>query len=250
MRFTYDDLSLVIFEQPTELPPKFLKLRSCLEQISKHFGLQLILGSHNWTDNLLRCPELDPVWILLFLSVLLNCLKPPGKIITSVLETQSSTCHELWFDYMCTIETVELSVTFSSILLNWLQKQGHTLCMWENTTLIDMVVARWLSASLNEVETRLSIAMETRLLIVVETRLSIVVETRLSITFETRLSKCEDRVRYFQMRMQAPRWMRVSLELSLRYAPRISATERPIKDLGLSTVNSLWLFIIFDRTRV
>ena len=30
-----------------------------------------------------------------FMSVLLNFLKPPGKIVTSVLETQFSTCYEL-----------------------------------------------------------------------------------------------------------------------------------------------------------
>jgi len=39
--------------------------------------------------------------------------------------------------------------------------------------------------------------------------------------------------------MRVPRRTRVWIRLSSRYAPRISATEEPIKDLGLSTVNSL-----------
>ena len=44
VRFTSDDLSLVIFRQPTEPPLKILKLRSWLRQILKHSGLQLISG--------------------------------------------------------------------------------------------------------------------------------------------------------------------------------------------------------------
>ena len=41
--------------------------------------------------SLLGCPELDPVWMVVSMNVLLNFLKPPEKIVTSVLETQSST---------------------------------------------------------------------------------------------------------------------------------------------------------------
>jgi len=111
--------SLVIFRQPTEHPPKFSILRGWLGQISKYFELQLILGSYDWTDNLSRCPEFDPIWILVFVSVLLNCLKPPGKIIISVLETQSSTYHKLWYICHCTIELIESSNAYASILLNW-----------------------------------------------------------------------------------------------------------------------------------
>jgi len=48
----------------------------------------------------------------------LNYLKPPGKIIISVLETQSSTYYELWFVCWCTIELAELSIIFVSIMLN------------------------------------------------------------------------------------------------------------------------------------
>ena len=118
VRLTSDGLSLVIFRQPIELPPKFLTLHSLLGQILKYIGLQLILSSHDWIDSLLRCPELDPVWILIFVSVLLNCVKPLGKIIVSILETQSSTCYELWFVYWCTIEPVELSITLASVQLN------------------------------------------------------------------------------------------------------------------------------------
>jgi len=32
----------------------------------------------------LKCPELDLVCILVFVNVLLNCLKPPEKIILSI----------------------------------------------------------------------------------------------------------------------------------------------------------------------
>ena len=104
MKFASDDLSLVIFRQPIEPPPKFLTLCGRLGRISKYFELHLILGSHDLTDNLSRCPELDPNWILVFVSALLNCLKSPGKIIISVLETQFITCYEHWFVCQCTID--------------------------------------------------------------------------------------------------------------------------------------------------
>jgi len=48
----------------------------------------------------------------------LNFLKPLGKIITSVLETQSSTCYEHWFVWY-TLKLVELSIALASVLLNW-----------------------------------------------------------------------------------------------------------------------------------
>jgi len=117
VRFASDDL--VIFRQPTELHPKFLIHCDLLGWISKHFRFYCqSLASHDWIGNLLRCLELDPIWIVVFVSVLLNCLKPPWKIIASVMETQSSTCHKLWFVCWCTIELVELLVTFASVLLN------------------------------------------------------------------------------------------------------------------------------------
>jgi len=68
------------------------------------------------------CPELDPVWMVNFMSVLMNFLKPSGKIITSVLETQSSTCYKHWFAW-CTVKLVELSIVIASVLFNWLPKQ-------------------------------------------------------------------------------------------------------------------------------
>ena len=49
-------------------------------------------ASHDWTGNRLRCLDLYLAWISIFMSVLLNCLKPPRKIIMSILETQSGTC--------------------------------------------------------------------------------------------------------------------------------------------------------------
>ena len=68
---------------------------------------------------------------MVFVSVLLNCLKPPGKIVTSVLEIQSSTCHELWFVCRCTIEPVELSITFTSVLLKLIEEAGTYSLYWE-----------------------------------------------------------------------------------------------------------------------
>ena len=43
-RFASDDLSLMIFAQPRESPPKFLILRGLLERISEYFGLHVDLG--------------------------------------------------------------------------------------------------------------------------------------------------------------------------------------------------------------
>jgi len=44
----------------------------------------LAASSQDWTDNLLRYLKLDLAWILVFVSVLLNSLKPPEMIIVSV----------------------------------------------------------------------------------------------------------------------------------------------------------------------
>jgi len=63
-------LSSVIFRHPIEPPPKFSKLRVWLWRISEHFRPHVDLGFRDWTNNLLKCPDL--VWILVFLSVLLN----------------------------------------------------------------------------------------------------------------------------------------------------------------------------------
>jgi len=42
------------------------------------------LDSRDWTGNLLRCPELDLVWISVSVSVLFNYLNPPEKIVMSL----------------------------------------------------------------------------------------------------------------------------------------------------------------------
>jgi len=75
--------------------------------------------------------------------------------------------------------------------------------------------------------------VEMRLLIVIETRLLLVIETRPLIAVETRLLKRGDRVKRFETRTQEPLRTHVWLRLSSRYAPRISAVGRPIKDPGL-----------------
>ena len=84
MGSAFDDLSSVIFRQSIELSLKFLKLRGWLGRVSKHFGLCWQQALQDWTGNLLRYLELDSVWILVFVNVLLNSLKPPEMIIMSV----------------------------------------------------------------------------------------------------------------------------------------------------------------------
>jgi len=50
----------------------------------EYFGLHIDLDFCDWIGNILRCPELDLVWILIFVSILLNWLKSPRKILVSV----------------------------------------------------------------------------------------------------------------------------------------------------------------------
>ena len=144
--------------------------------------------------------ELNPVWIMVFMSVLLNYLKSPEKIIISVLETQSSTYHELRFACQRTVEPVELSIALSSVLLNWLQKQRHTLYVWENATLIDVVVTlvKWRC----ELQRRNSQCWR-------EAALDWCWDMALDWCWDgalvgTRFLEREDRFRCFEARMQAP----------------------------------------------
>ena len=86
-----------------------------------------------WTNNLLKYPELDLVWILIFVSILLNCLKPQEKIIISIWNT-------VWnFSLICLVcrcivELIESSVSFASVLLNYC-KSENTLLVSERTLL-------------------------------------------------------------------------------------------------------------------
>ena len=89
------------------------------------------------------------------------------------LKTQSSTY--LSPDLLCqyTIELVELSIAFTSIPLNWLQKQGHThVLVGERATLIDKDTSVTLSSfgrgprwkcDPSVLETRLLSGLETQL---------------------------------------------------------------------------------------
>jgi len=77
LRFAFETLSSVIFRKPTELPLKFLKPRGWLERILKYFGLHIDLSFHD--NNHLKCFESDLVKILIFVSVLLNYLKPQER---------------------------------------------------------------------------------------------------------------------------------------------------------------------------
>jgi len=91
------------------------------------------IGNHS------RCSELDLVWILVFMSILLNCLKPPGKIITSVLEIHLALIMSsgLFVGVLLNQQSCRLLLR---VLLNWLQKQGHTPYMWEDSALTYSIV--------------------------------------------------------------------------------------------------------------
>jgi len=123
------------------------------------------------------------------------------------------------------------------------QVQTQTSIKWRNT------LNRFRDVALNcHRDAPLIADVEMQLLIDVETQLSIGVGDAASRRgFETR---CADRVGCSQTQTQVSRKMRVQLRLSSRYASCISATEGPIRGPGLSTVNSLWLFIIFIQTHV
>jgi len=93
-----DDLSSVIFKQPTEPPPKFSKLRGWLGWILKYFRfLLLAASSRDWTGNLLRYLELDLVWFFVIMSILLNSFEATRDDHRECLNTQSRPprCSEL-----------------------------------------------------------------------------------------------------------------------------------------------------------
>ena len=109
------------FWQHTEISPKFLKLRP--GRILKYFRLHAGLNLHDCTCNLLNCLELDPIWMLVFVSVLLNNLKSPGKITVSIQKRSlklflALICLSVYywtgwivgFFYQCTVKLCIISV--------------------------------------------------------------------------------------------------------------------------------------------
>ena len=85
-----------------KIPLKFSKLHGWLWRISKYFGSHVALDLRDCTVDLLKCPELDPVYILVFVSVLLNCFdkftnfaqitKLSHHIKTHTSDSKTSTC--------------------------------------------------------------------------------------------------------------------------------------------------------------
>ena len=98
----------------------------------------LAASSQNWTGNLLSYLELDLVWILVFMSILLNSLKPPEMIVVSVWIRSSDLLDAMsWLLVYCW--TGWTSHLFSSVYCwNWLQKKRL------NTGIVDAkVVLPW-----------------------------------------------------------------------------------------------------------
>jgi len=111
--------------------------------------------------------------------------------------------------------------------------RGHTLCMWENAALIDANIM--LIKCRHELQWSWDMTINCRRY------------AALNYYWDTPFNlKHENRVGWIQMWMRVPHWTGVWLRLSSRYAPRL-ATKRPIKNPCLSTVNSLWMFIISFR---
>ena len=127
-------LSLVIFRQPTKSPSKFLKPRDLVGRISKYFGFHLDLGLRDWTDNLLKYSEFDPVWILVFVSVLLNLLKPREDHCKH-LDTQFRTYLSSDLSCRCTIESIEFSYLFQCTV-EMIAEEGTYSCIGKITRLL------------------------------------------------------------------------------------------------------------------
>ena len=79
-----NDLSSVIFRQSTEPRPVFETPWLTGTGFETLWTFLLAASSQNWTSNLLRYLKLDLVWILIFVSVLLNSLKPPEMLVVSI----------------------------------------------------------------------------------------------------------------------------------------------------------------------
>ena len=180
----------------------------------------------------MRCPDLDLVWISIFMIILLNCLKPPGKIVVSILIHSLELIWALiyllvycWTGRVvdcicqCTIELITKAETYSFVG----KGRRDSPSLDEDVTFI----GHW-DATL--------IWLETRLLWNVNVILDAsVCEPHL---LEMRMSRWiildADVVRNVGL-LSATR----QLILSSRFAPHISAVGNSIKDLGLSTINSL-----------
>ena len=78
----------------------------------------LAASSQDWTGNLLRYLELDLVWILIFVSVLLNSLKPPELFHCECLYIQSRPHQHSELVVGVLLNWEKLLTAFASILLN------------------------------------------------------------------------------------------------------------------------------------
>jgi len=88
--------------------------------------LRVDLDLRDCTGELLKCLKLDPAWILAFISILLNYLKPSGKIYRNMSRTFLSFSLSVGVLF----EPVESSISFVSVLSNC-YKSENTLLVFE-----------------------------------------------------------------------------------------------------------------------
>ena len=105
VRFASDDLSLVIFEQPTEPPPKFSIFSSWLGRILKYFGLQLNFG-FPWLD----WQSFEMSWAWSYLKCGLH------ECTVELLEASRKDCHKCFRKLSLALV---MSFDLLGVLLNW-----------------------------------------------------------------------------------------------------------------------------------
>ena len=144
------------------------------------------------------------------------------------------------------MESVELSIAFASVLLNWLQKQGHTMVLVRKDA-ASSVEGAGLICWRRDLETLGSSWMFLNMSLALS-----LFEVRLSWNAGVTLEASGRELHLLQMQRSC--WSILDanvvgnagllsvmhqVDLSSRYAPRISAVGRSIKDPGLLTVKSL-----------
>ena len=144
------------------------------------------------------------------------------------------------------MESVELSIAFASVLLNWLQKRGHTMVLARKEA-ASSIEGVGLICWRHDLETWGSRWMFLNMSLALS-----LFEARLSWNAGVTLEASGLELHLLQMQRSCWRILDANvienagllrvmyqLDLSSRYAPRISAVRRSIKDLDLSAVNSL-----------
>jgi len=220
-RLTWDSrfeiLSLVIFRQPTELPPKFSKLHGWLERISEHFETSCWLGP-SWFG-LTICWSILRLILSRSWSSWVYCwttwsLKEDHH---KYLEMQSRT--SLWFAWLSVYCWTDWVVDlFYQCTVEPLQKRGHSSCVGENMTLIWYATVVFCVFGRNPHKD----------------------VSQLIVTFKTRGLRWRVSYTLFAWNMGFPSAV-LSSDWASRSAPRILAIEWPIKDPSFSEVKSFLL---------